>query len=106
LAISAVNNRSYMQVPAETTLQELVERHLPNVAARAFVVQRDGAAIGLLTWYHINAVPRGSWRTTTVAQAMTPIAVEYSSPLDRTLRAARAEAPIAPEIAIRREGAG
>ncbi len=72
-AVSEVMSRSYITVTPETTLQTLVDQHLPDIKARAFVVQQDRGLIGVLSWQRINAAPRSEWRTITAAQVMTPI---------------------------------
>ncbi len=80
--LGQVSGRGFVRVPAEMTLQELVEMELPNVAARAFLVERNGVVIGLLTWRDVNAVPRSNWRQTPLAEAMTPIIQEQGASLE------------------------
>ncbi len=67
-------NNGYVRVPAEMTLQQVVDRELENVGARAFLVERSGIPVGVLTWWHINAVPRTRWQTTLSIAAMSPFA--------------------------------
>jgi CBS domain-containing protein len=66
-------NRHYTAVPADTTLQRLVDVHILGSGGRSFVVKRSNEAVGLLTLHCVKEVPRSEWSTTTSAQAMIPI---------------------------------
>ncbi|MBN1317968.1 MAG: site-2 protease family protein [Anaerolineales bacterium] len=68
-----VMNRSFATVESTTTLQTLVDDHILGSGRRCFMVMRDGKEIGLLTVHHVKLIPRETWSTTTVAQAMIPI---------------------------------
>ena len=59
-------------VTPETTLQELVDRHILAYGRRSFLVEQGDEVMGLLTLHHIKQVPRTQWPVTTVAQAMIP----------------------------------
>ncbi len=67
-------DRSYVEVPAEASLQELVDDHILGSGQRTFVVKRHGQGAGLLTLSTIRDIPREQWPSVTAAQAMTPIA--------------------------------
>jgi Zn-dependent protease len=67
-------NPNYTIIPAESTLQQVVDQYLSNVAPRRFAVQQSGTTLGWLTWHDINMVPRTRWRTTTAQQAMQSLA--------------------------------
>ncbi len=67
-------NRRYVSVPADTTLQDLVDHHILGSGTRTVMVTRDDDLVGLTTVHQIAAVPRDKWGATTVADAMTPIA--------------------------------
>ncbi len=71
--VSQAMNRQYTVIPADTTLQRLVDDHILGSGRRSFVVKRNNEAVGLLTLHHIKDVPRTEWPTTTTAQAMIPI---------------------------------
>ncbi len=73
-AVAEATSHGFVAVPAEATLQLIVEQNLVNVGARAFVVRRGGVDVGFLTWRSINAVPREEWPATRAAQAMIPSA--------------------------------
>ena len=60
-------------VPAELTLQQLVDEHILSGGQRCFLVTRGGGAVGLMTLHRIKEVPRGEWPTTSAAQAMLPL---------------------------------
>ena len=72
--VAEVMNRNYVTVPASTRLQELVDRHILGGGRRSFVVTQGDQAVGLVTLHQIKEVPRERWATTTVAEAMTPVA--------------------------------
>jgi Zn-dependent protease len=70
--VSQAMNRQYAAIPAETTLQHLVDDHILASGRRSFVVKRSDAVIGLLTIHHLKGIPRSDWPTMTAAQAMIP----------------------------------
>lgn len=72
--VAEAMSRNYIAIPAETTLQQLVDDHILGSGRRCFVVERGGNVAGLLTLHHIKEVPRGEWPTITAAQAMIPLA--------------------------------
>jgi len=72
--VSEVMSRAYTAISADTTLQQLIDHHILSSGRRSFIVERDEEAIGLLTVHHIKEIPREQWKTTTAAQAMTPVA--------------------------------
>ena len=65
-------NRQYTAIPADTTLQHLVDDHILASGRRSFVVKRGDVVIGLLTLHHFKGIPRSDWPTMTAAQAMIP----------------------------------
>ena len=66
--------RSYCAVvPAELTLQQLVDEHIVGTGQRCFLVNREDDIVGLMTLHRINRVPRPEWATTSAAQAMLPL---------------------------------
>jgi Zn-dependent protease len=71
--VAQVMNRQYSSLPADTTLQRLVDDHILGGGRRSFVVERGGNVIGLLTLHGIKEVPRSEWPVKTVAQIMIPI---------------------------------
>ena len=60
-------------IPAELTLQQLVDEHILSGGQRCFLVNRGSDAVGLMTLHRIREVPRGEWQTTSAAQAMLPL---------------------------------
>ncbi len=71
--VSQAMNRQYTAIPADTTLQRLVDDHILGSGRRSFVVKRGEAAIGLLTLHHFKEIPRSDWPTMTATQAMVPL---------------------------------
>ena len=61
-------------VPAELTLQQLVDEHVLGAGQRCFLVHRGSDAVGLMTLHRIKDVPRSDWETTTAEQVMLPLA--------------------------------
>ena len=70
--VSEVMNRDLHAVPGETTLTDLVEKHVLTTGKRSFLIGRDGHPAGLLTLSGVRQVPRTNWATTTAEQAMIP----------------------------------
>ena len=67
-----VMNRSPFAVPADLTIQQLVEGHfLPNGTRTALVVE-DGALRGLVALRDVREAPREQWASTPVAAIMIP----------------------------------
>ena len=66
--------RSVPQVPGGISLQALAEQTGLPSNGRAVVVTAPQGAVGLMTLAGLRRVPHESWPSTTVAQAMTPIA--------------------------------
>jgi Zn-dependent protease len=64
-------SREWVAVPAETSLQSLVDSHLLAYGRRSVVVERGGDLAGLLTIHHVGQIPREQWATTTALQAMS-----------------------------------
>jgi predicted transcriptional regulator len=83
--VSQAMNRHYTAIPADTTLQRLVDDHILGNGRRSFVVKKSNEAIGLLTLHHVKEVPRSAWPTTTSAQAMIPMERTKRVPLDAEL---------------------
>jgi CBS domain-containing protein len=60
-------------VPADLTLQQLVDEHILGGGQRCFLVTRDADTVGMITLHRIKEVPRHDWATTTAAQIMLPL---------------------------------
>jgi Zn-dependent protease/CBS domain-containing protein len=90
-SIAEAMSRDLPAVPCDATLQQLVDRHILTSGRRAFPVQRDQAALGLLTLHRVLQIPRAQWEATTAEEAMIPAARMRSARLDTELRAALAE---------------
>ena len=57
-------------VPADLTLQQLVDEHILTSGRRCFLVNSGGSTLGLMTLHRIKEVPRPDWANTTAAQVM------------------------------------
>ena len=60
-------------VPADLTLQQLVDDHILGHGQRCFLVNRGDITVGLMTLHRIKEVPRDQWPTTNAAQVMLPL---------------------------------
>ena len=60
-------------IPAELTLQQLVDEHILGGGGRCFLVHRGANTVGLMTLHRIKEVPRPDWATTSAAQVMLPL---------------------------------
>jgi Zn-dependent protease len=60
-------------VPADLTLQDLVDEHIIGSGQRCFLVTRGENTVGLMTLHRIREVPRSDWATTNAAQVMLPM---------------------------------
>jgi CBS domain-containing protein len=71
--VSEVVSKAYASVPADDSLQHVVDENILSRGQRCFIVERDHKALGLLTLQMIKDVPRNEWGRTTAAQAMLPM---------------------------------
>jgi signal-transduction protein with cAMP-binding, CBS, and nucleotidyltransferase domain len=60
-------------VPADLTLQQLVDEHILANGRRCFLVNRGDDTVGLMTLHRIKEVPRAEWAATSAAQVMLPL---------------------------------
>ncbi len=61
-------------VPANLTLQRLVEDHILTSGRRCFLVNQGENTLGLMTLHRVKDVARQDWANTTAAQVMLPLA--------------------------------
>jgi len=71
--VSDMMSRNYTLIPAETTLQQLIDLHILGSGQRNFVITQDDRVIGLLTPGRIRETPREAWPRTSVTQVMSPV---------------------------------
>ena len=71
--VSQAMNRRCAAIPADLTLQQVVEEHILVGGQRCFLVNRGEKTIGLMTLHRIKEIPRNQWPTTSAAQAMLPL---------------------------------
>jgi Zn-dependent protease len=60
-------------VPADLTLQDLVDEHILGSGQHCFLVNRGDDTVGLMTLDRIKEVPRAKWSTTRAGQVMLPL---------------------------------
>jgi len=60
-------------VPADSTLQQLVDEHILGAGRRSFKDSQGDQVLGLMTVHRVKEVPRNEWGRTTAAQAMLPM---------------------------------
>jgi len=66
--------RDYTPILPNTTLDELINKHILGNGQRSLVVKQDDRVAGLLTLHNVKAIPSSDWSTTTAAQLMIPVA--------------------------------
>ncbi len=65
-------NRYFAIVPADLTLQEIMDQHILGAGRRSLVVFKNDRLIGLLTLHALKEIPIDQWRVTTAEQVMVP----------------------------------
>ena len=70
--VSEAMSLGYTNIPADTTLQYLVDEHILGGSRRSFVIKKGDAVVGLLTMHALQSVPKEKWAATTVDQVMIP----------------------------------
>jgi CBS domain-containing protein len=87
LHVGDVMTREVVQVPAGTSLEQLVEcfwRH----HFTSFPVVADGVVLGIASLRHLESVPRDRWSETRVSDVMTPLTDDLvAAPRDSVFRA-------------------
>ncbi len=71
--VSQVMSSHCASVPAEVTLQDLVDEHILGSGQYCFLVKRGDDAVGLMTLQRIKEVPRSEWGATRAGQVMLPM---------------------------------
>jgi Zn-dependent protease/CBS domain-containing protein len=71
--VSQAMSTHNVTVPADLTLQALVDEYILGSGQRSFLVTRGVDTIGLMTLRRIREVPRAEWAATSVAQVMLPV---------------------------------
>ena len=71
--VSQAMSKQCVFVPADLTLQQLVDEHILGSGQRCLLVNRGENTVGLITLHRVKEVPRTDWAKTSVAQAMLPI---------------------------------
>jgi Zn-dependent protease/CBS domain-containing protein len=71
--VSEAMGTSFAVIPADVTLQDLVDQHILASGRRSFIVKEGDRALGLLTLHHIKEVPRADWQATAAAKVMIPV---------------------------------
>lgn len=81
--VKQIMNRDFVTVPADLTLQNLVDQHILEQGKRCFVVTNEvDKVVGLLTLHHIKEIPKVRWADKTVSQVMTPMSqVKWLQPI-------------------------
>ncbi len=83
-------SRAYGLVPADTTISEFIQNEILVRHRRAFIVEKGGNYLGLLTIHDIKKVPKEKWDITNVTEVMKPIEqaqqVDINFPLTDVLK--------------------
>lgn len=70
--VEQVMSRGCVMVPADITVQELVERYILEQGQRCMVPMDGDQMAGLVTLHNIRQVPRERWGSTPARQVMVP----------------------------------
>jgi Zn-dependent protease len=70
--VRSLVDRSFLWVPADMTLETLLDEHILTHSARHFAVAGGTGLAGVVTPKDLRRFPRPAWPTTTVFQVMTP----------------------------------
>ena len=60
-------------VPADLTLQQLVDEHILTSGHRCYIVNQGAKPVGLMTLHRIKEVARPDWANKTAGQVMLPL---------------------------------
>ena len=71
--VSEVMSTHCASVPANLTLQDLVDEHILGSGQHCFLVNRGDDTVGLITLQRIKEVPRPEWETTRAGEVMLPL---------------------------------
>jgi Zn-dependent protease len=71
--VSQAMSSHCVTVPADLTLERLVDEHIFGGGQRCFLVTRDADTVGMITLHRIKEVPRCDWAATSAAQIMLPL---------------------------------
>ena len=71
--VSDVMSKQYITIFPDTTLEQIIHKHILGHGQRSLVVKQDEQVVGLLTLHTVKAIPSSDWATTTAVQAMIPI---------------------------------
>ena len=71
--VSQAMSRQCSTVPADLTLQELVDEQILGRAQRCLIVSDGENPVGLITPHRVKEVPRHEWATTSASQVMLPL---------------------------------
>ena len=72
-SVSQAMSSPCASVPADLTLQQLVDEHIFVSGRRCFLVKRGTDVVGLMTLHGIKEVPRSDWGNTNAGQVMLPL---------------------------------
>lgn len=72
--VSDAMHKQYITIFPDTTLEQIIHKHILGHGQRSLVVKQDEQVVGLLTLHTVKAIPSSDWATTTAVQAMIPIA--------------------------------
>jgi CBS domain-containing protein len=64
----------YTSILPDTTLEQLINKHILGSGQRSLVVKQDDRVVGLLTLHNVKAIPSSDWSTTEASQVMIPLA--------------------------------
>lgn len=72
--VSDAMRKHYVTIFPDTTLEQLINKHILGDGQRVLVIKQNDLVIGLLTLHTIKSIPSSDWATTSAVHAMIPIA--------------------------------
>lgn len=78
IPVAQVMQQECARIPANITLEALVNEQVLGQGKRCFFVADDGRMGGVITLQNIRTVPRTEWSTTYAGEAMTPATKAHS----------------------------
>ncbi|MBD3347684.1 MAG: CBS domain-containing protein [Candidatus Eisenbacteria bacterium] len=85
ISISSIMVTDVVAVPPDITLSELIDSYLLRHHYTAYPVVESGRPLGVISVGLVKRVPRATWRSTTVREAMQPVSEEIALSPDDAL---------------------
>lgn len=71
--VQQVMSRSYTKLPANLTVETLMQEHILGTGRRSYIVLEHGTPIGMLTIHQLKNIPKEHWADRTLKDIMLPL---------------------------------